>query len=58
MNKIQLAAARQKFKYIQKLNSEVFSVIHDLSDEEWQLFLESEYVWPVKSVSPKDTKLK
>lgn len=33
---------RSKFERIRRLNRELFIAIHDLSDEEWKEFLETE----------------
>jgi hypothetical protein len=47
MQGLELMALKNKFKRIQELNSEVFRLVDELTDEEYKLFLESEYVWPI-----------
>jgi hypothetical protein len=42
MNAFEVIAKRNKFKLIRKLNRELFNAIHNLSEEEWKEFLESE----------------
>ncbi len=37
----------KKFRRIQRLNSKVFRLVHELSEEEWELFKDSYYVEPV-----------
>lgn len=53
MQGLEVIAAKNKFRKIQKLNSQLFKLVHELSEDEWDMFLSSEYVFPIEPATSK-----